>query len=125
MGRRELPSQKPQGPEAESIEEIVGQDVIKQNEEVEEAESIEEMVGQAAMEQNEDVKVEAQISNGIVVGCFELNVREEPSLYAKVLGTIVKGTKVKANMSESTNDFYKVTTNGVIGFCMKKFIKIY
>lgn len=57
------------------------------------------------------------------VACLRLRVRKEPSVEAEVLDEIVNGETVKINNSESTDDFYKVTTSkGLEGYCMKSFI---
>ena len=62
---------------------------------------------------------------GIVDHCKLLNVRAEPDLDAEVLRKISVNTKVMIDPIESTNDFYKVyLSDGVEGFCMKKFIEI-
>jgi hypothetical protein len=62
---------------------------------------------------------------GVVDGCSKLNVRKEANAEAAVLATLSKGAKVKVDIDESTDDFYKVCTEaGVEGYCMKKYINI-
>lgn len=64
--------------------------------------------------------------NGIVVGCLVLNIRQTPSEKGIIESRISKGTKVKVVVSESVGEFYKVVTKeGVYGFCVKQFIKLY
>lgn len=62
---------------------------------------------------------------GIVSNCFKLNVREEPSTDAIIIGEIKLGDNVKLLDKGSTKEFYHITTNdGIEGFCMKEFISI-
>ena len=61
---------------------------------------------------------------GVVCDCSNLNVREKPGTYSRVLLTIPVSTNVLINLADSTDDFYKITTEfGVEGYCMKLFIK--
>lgn len=62
---------------------------------------------------------------GVVVDCFNLNVRTGPSKDFDVICEIPSNTEVEINESESSGDFYKIcTASGVEGFCMKKFIEV-
>ena len=62
---------------------------------------------------------------GIVTGCEKLYVRTKPSKESNHITIIPKETEIQINLSESTEDFYKVTTSmGIEGYCMKKFITI-
>lgn len=98
---------------------------------------------EAVEEANEDINVEStpvveetkQEHNtspvikpviGVVSGCVKLNVREEPKIDAKVLGTINEGTEVEIDkIKPTTNNFYAVyTSTGLEGFCMKDFITV-
>lgn len=71
-----------------------------------------------------DVDVE-QTVEGFVDGCARLNVRKRPDKDSEILCVIKKNDKVLVNLSASTTEeFYRIcTTNGVVGYCMKKFIK--
>ena len=66
----------------------------------------------------------------IVIGCVNparLNVREEASKTAKIVTVITKDSEVEINLSESTEDFYRVINiNGepTLGYCVKEFITI-
>ena len=66
--------------------------------------------------------------SGIVVNCEKLNLRKSPlkdSDGANVITTLLAGAAVVINESDSTPNFYKVTTeNGLEGYCMKQFIKL-
>ena len=65
------------------------------------------------------------VSAGKVHNCQMLNVREKPNRTSKVLEIISNGSSVDVFITESTNDWYKVGTNeGVIGYCMKEYIKL-
>lgn len=60
---------------------------------------------------------------GTVVGCAKLNVRVKPNIYAAVVNVIDANDKVVIDTDESVKDWYKVrTTNGIIGFCMRKYV---
>ena len=82
-------------------------------------ETIEEIVVQDKMEPDQEPVV------GFVVDCLSLNVRSEASLTGSPIATIIKGTKVEINESESTDEFYKVTVGSeIVGYCKKEYIKI-
>lgn len=62
---------------------------------------------------------------GIVTDCTKLNVREQPSKTADILGVISAATELVIIEEESTEDYYKICTSaGLEGYCMKKFITI-
>lgn len=62
---------------------------------------------------------------GIVVDCFNLNVRTGPRKDFDVICEIPSESEVEIDESESFEDFYKIcTASGVEGFCMKKFIEV-
>jgi len=75
---------------------------------------------------NEPIPEEAVVPcQGFVTDCVNLNVREEPSLDAHIVGTISGSTNLMVYEEESTDDFYKIcTTSGVEGFCMKRYITL-
>lgn len=63
--------------------------------------------------------------NGFVDGCDKLYVRKEPNTDSEPIATIDRSTSLVICLENSTEDFYKVkTSEGVEGFCMKKFINI-
>ena len=61
---------------------------------------------------------------GVVVNCTRLNVRAEANKEAAVVGIFSKGTSVMVELENSTDDFYKIDTLGLEGYCMKNFIEI-
>lgn len=70
----------------------------------------------------EDVPV---LTTGFVSGCNRLNMRKEPNTNADVLTILEKDTDVAVILTESTDEFYKVSTaSGIEGYCMKKFINV-
>ena len=68
---------------------------------------------------------ESTVEFGFVSDCAKLNVRKEPDVKAEVICVIDNNTEVYVDMSESTEDFYKVCgESGFEGYCMKKYITI-
>lgn len=61
---------------------------------------------------------------GVVVNCTRLNIRAEANKEAAVVGIFSKGTSVMVELENSTDDFYKIDTLGLEGYCMKNFIEI-
>ena len=62
---------------------------------------------------------------GIVTDCLYLNVRKRPDINADVAVVIDALTQVVVDLDASTEDFYKVaTSDGIEGFCMKKYITL-
>lgn len=60
---------------------------------------------------------------GVVDGCDKLYVRSEASTNSDPVCTILQSALVTIDIENSTDDFYKVkTSEGVEGYCMKKFI---
>lgn len=66
-----------------------------------------------------------ELATGIVTGCTKLNLRSKPNIKAKPLMELPINTKVKVDPEESTDEWYKVITDGrVQGYCMKKYITL-
>lgn len=62
---------------------------------------------------------------GKIRDCDKLNVREKPSLEAKIICKLDKLSEVQIDKSKSTKDFYKILTpTGADGYCMKKYMSI-
>lgn len=63
---------------------------------------------------------------GIVTGCKKLYVRTEPDKNSEPLDILDKDEEVEIDTIISTpDDFYCVTTStGIVGYCMKQYIKI-
>ena len=71
-----------------------------------------------------NVPIPKQLVVGKVCNCTLLNVRENPSLNAKILLTIKNDSTVLVDPAESTDEWYKVIVNDQEGFCMKQFITL-
>lgn len=105
----------------EKVDEIENTQVEEQVEEIENAQ-VEEIVENSV---GEVVETTTPVQFGVVTNCIKLRVRQEPNSDATVLGEIDALTDVQVEMSESTEDFYKVcTASGLDGYCMKKFITL-
>ena len=98
---------------------------VKVNPVDETAEPVEPVVTEEMVETEESVKT---MMPGIVVNCEKLNLRKSPlkdSDGANVITTLLAGSAVVVNESDSTPNFYKVTTEtGLEGYCMKQYIKL-
>lgn len=61
---------------------------------------------------------------GTVANCTRLNVRAKNDSAAEVVCVLDAGSKVTIDKKQSTNEWFKVTTNaGVEGYCMRKFVE--
>ena len=96
-----------------NVEEVTPEEIVEP--------SVEELV-----EQPSEVRPLATTKIGIVYGCDKLNVRQSPSADAKPIGQpLSKSAKVAIDEANSTDEFYKVyLSTGLVGYCMKEFIKI-
>lgn len=63
------------------------------------------------------------IKTGVVIPNM-LYLRSGPSKDDPMISVLEKGQKVEIMLKESTNDFYKVHTKDLDGYCMKQFIKV-
>ena len=73
--------------------------------------------------------IENNVENNEVIGKIsgfeKLYVRKEASKDSEPVGIITSETVLTIDKENSTEDFYKVTTNeGLEGYCIKKFVKI-
>lgn len=73
--------------------------------------------------------IENNVENNEVIGKIsgfeKLYVRKEASKDSEPAGIITSETVLIIDEENSTEDFYKVTTNeGLEGYCVKKFVKI-
>ena len=96
-----------------------------------EQEPIIDPVVEAEVEQAQEIveesqKVEEAVQTvGFVDNCECLRVRKESNVDSEELCIINKLSEVVIDLDNSTDYFYKVTTSeGVEGYCMKKFITI-
>jgi len=107
---------------------VVEETIVEEEVEVTETETpeVEEPVVEETEEKIEEEEVEETEEPviGVVVNCSRLNVRGKASTDAEVLKIIDAGAQVKIYEEESTEEFYKVLSGGIVGFCMKEFIEI-
>ena len=106
-------------PETEAVEADAEQEPIMDPVVEEEAEQAQEIV-------EESQKVEEAVQTvGFVDNCECLRVRKESNVDSEELCIINKLSEVVIDLDNSTDYFYKVkTSEGVEGYCMKKFITI-
>lgn len=97
---------------------------IPRPEESEENESEENESEENESEENEEESNPIVTANGVVFGCAKLNVRIKPSKDSTVCYILNNGENVTVNITESTEEFYKVSTINMYGYCMKQFISI-
>lgn len=106
-------------PETEAVEADIEQELIIDPIIEAEAEQAQEIV-----EESQEVE-EAVPTVGFVDNCERLRVRKESNVDSEELCIINKLSEVVIDLDNSTDYFYKVTTSeGVEGYCMKKFITI-
>lgn len=72
-----------------------------------------------------EIKVEqtSSIKSGVVIPNM-LYLRSGPSKDDPMISVLEKGQEVEIILKESTNNFYKVHTKDLDGYCMKQFIKV-
>ena len=106
-------------PETEAVEADAEQEPIMDPVVEEEAEQAQEIV-------EESQKVEESVQTvGFVDNCECLRVRKESNVDSEELCIINKLSEVVIDLDNSTDYFYKVkTSEGVEGYCMKKFITV-
>lgn len=106
-------------PETEAVKADTEQEPIMDPVVEAEAEQAQEIV-----EELQEVE-EAVPTVGFVDNCECLRVRKESNVDSEELCIINKLSEVVIDLDNSTDYFYKVTTSeGVKGYCMKKFITI-
>ena len=106
-------------PETEAVEADAEQEPIMDPVVEEEAEQAQKIV-----EESQKVEEAVQIV-GFVDNCECLRVRKESNVDSEELCIISKLSEVVIDLDNSTDYFYKVkTSEGVEGYCMKKFITI-
>ena len=111
-------------PESEQVKEETVEKVIEPVEEtVEEViEPAEETVEEAVEEVTEVEEKPTEVAFG-KVNCSKLNVRKEPSINSVPLCIIEHGTRME--ISEFNGEWVKIlTSDGVSGYCMRKFIDL-
>ena len=111
-------------PEPEQVKEETVEEVIEPVEEpVEEViEPAKETVEEAVEEVTEVEEKPTEVAFG-KVNCSKLNVRKEPSINSTPLCIIEHGTRME--ISEFDGEWVKIlTSDGVSGYCMRKFIDL-
>lgn len=69
------------------------------------------------------VESQPEFVPGVVVGCYKLNVRENPDLNAKIVCVLNVSAEVQVSAEEFGEWFYVCTATGLEGYCMKQFIE--
>ena len=92
----------------------------KKNENV----NVNEEVVKTVVDETVTPEVEVKPVIGLVTNCSKLNIRKKPNVKADPITVINAKTQVVIDEEGSTKDWYKVSVNGVIGFCMKSYISI-
>ena len=113
--------------EAANEEQAVEEKVANEEQAVEEKVVNESQQNISDSESDIDVAANDETSEliGYVTDCVKLNVRESASKDSNVLCEIILNSKVIVDEENSTDDFYKVTTEtGVEGYCMKQYINV-
>lgn len=85
----------------------------------EELQEIKEEVKEEKKAPKKAVKVFGRIN-----GCRLLNIREKASLNSLVLGVLDVTSKFSIDKKLSTDDFYKISFNGINGYCLKEFVEL-
>lgn len=69
-------------------------------------------------------KVDIREEKYVVANCVRLNIRDQPSIEGKIIGTVeVDDALTVLDRPVEPVDFWRVrTANGDEGFCMKKFL---
>lgn len=109
----------------ETVEQVEG--TINEVEEStkETKETTEEVTDQEVIVPSIDNNVENNEIIGKVSGFENLYVRKEASKDSEPVGIVTDKDDISIDISHSTDDFYKViTSNGLEGYCVKKFVKI-
>ena len=66
-----------------------------------------------------------EVTTGIVVDCFKLNIRREATLSSDIVNVVPVNTKLVIDVENSTASWYAVLLDGgKRGFAMKQFVKI-
>lgn len=106
-------------PETEAVEADAEQEPI-----IDPVVEVEAEQAQEIVEESQNTE-EAVPTVGFVDNCECLRVRKESNVDSEELCIINKLSEVVIDLDNSTDYFYKVTTSeGVEGYCMKKFITI-
>ena len=109
----------------EEVNESITEVDESQNEVIEEAQEINETVEEVDESQNEVIEETNSDKIGKIFGYEKLYVRKEPSVDSEPVGIVTLNDDLAIDEYHSTDDFYKVyTSNGLEGYCVKKFVRI-
>lgn len=110
----------------EEVNESITEVDESQNEVVKETQEINETVEEVDESQNEVVEEETNSNKiGKIFGYEKLYVRKDPSVDSEPVGIVTSNDDLAIDEYHSTDDFYKVyTSNGLEGYCVKKFVRI-
>ena len=119
---------------ADAVEEkVVNEEQAVEEKVVNEEQAVEEKVANESQQNISDPESDIDVAAndetseliGYVTDCVKLNVREAASKDSNALCEIILNSKVIVDEENSTDDFYKVTTEtGVEGYCMKQYINV-
>ena len=119
---------------ADAVEEkVVNEEQAVEEKVVNEEQAVEEKVVNESQQNISDPESDIDVAAndetseliGYVTDCVKLNVREAASKDSNALCEIILNSKVIVDEENSTDDFYKVTTEtGVEGYCMKQYINV-
>ena len=88
-------------------------------------EEVIESVTEVDESQNEVVEENANNKTGKIFGFEKLYVRKDPSVDSEPVGIVTIDDDLAIDEYHSTDDFYKVyASNGLEGYCVKKFVRI-
>ena len=114
----------------EEVTEVTEETVNEVEESTNETEETTEEVTEEVTEPEVIVpSIENNVENnevkGKVSGFENLYVRKEASKYSEPVGIVTDKDDILIDVTNSTDDFYKViTSNGLEGYCVKEFVKI-
>lgn len=95
------------------------------NNEKEILETVEEEIAVEELTEETTESVEPSTVLGVVTECVKLRVRSTPEVAENVLTEITLASEVLVDLKESTDEFYKITTEaGIEGYCMRQYINI-
>lgn len=86
-------------------------------------EELQEIKEEEVEEEKKDPKKAVKVF-GRINGCKLLNIRKKASLDSLVLGVLNAASKFLIDKKLSTEDFYKISFNGINGYCLKKFVEL-
>lgn len=104
----------------ETKEEIIKTPEVEETIETSEVDETQVTESDESEVQNEQVVV----VEGTVTGCARLNVRKEANKESQAIYILDKGSSVMVDLDNSTEDFYKIYTIEIEGYCVKEFIEI-